>query len=285
MLNKYEYDQETRRPNEPDLVQYWPGTSKSGFVDAIFLEDKQTGGTLKVSVLPEPTEHDIEELDTPGASPKPSRAASPKSGNGVPVSVSSLAGDDGSASSSADEDANHEEHKAREFPSKRPKPERNGEKGNHGYREYKLSPHIEYSKLLVECNGQKHRLWHIRCGGWRDQDAPDLALFMDLWRLVQQKLRSHKLSHGEKYKIVIHCTGGVGRTGTFIAVDIAGQELKERAKSGQWEEFSIEKVISFLRQKRMNMVGSVSQYIFCHRAALNIFDSLHSPQDEKFVES
>ncbi len=54
----------SRNPNEPELTQYWPGESKSGFIESIFLEDKDSGGTVKISLFPEPPSHDIEELDS-----------------------------------------------------------------------------------------------------------------------------------------------------------------------------------------------------------------------------
>lgn len=294
MLNKYEYDLGNYYPNEPELVQYWPGTSKSGFIDTILLEDKESGGTVKISVLPEPLEHDIEELETnvsPNSAKRAKKSASKKDTNNdeappaldissqpkspeTDSSQKERPGNDESVHITAINSEEKEEEEEEPEEVKKP-PHVNGKEGSsgNGYQEYKLNSHIEYSKLLVEYNGMQHQLWHIRCGGWKDQEAPDLNLFMDLWNLVQEKLKTHK-SNGEKHKIVIHCTGGVGRTGTFIAVDIAGQELKEKQKSGKWEEFSIEKVIHFLRKKRMNMVGSVSQYVFCHRAALTLFGGL-----------
>lgn len=81
MLNKHEYDKGNYYPNEPELVQYWPGTSKSGFIDTILLEDKESGGTVKISVLPEPPEHDIEELEatlSPNSAKKAKKAAEKK---------------------------------------------------------------------------------------------------------------------------------------------------------------------------------------------------------------
>jgi len=267
------------------------------------LEDKATGGTVKISVLPEPTPHDIEELDKQlqqNLSNNSQQIGNTKNGNGpspiitsptsptistftenntqqislvnsasptsalqqIPPTTNTIATETTGDNTRRNDEQNKQKLNGTTEPH-----------GIQGHQEYKLNSNIEYSRLLVEYQGQQHQLWHIRCGGWKDQDAPDLDLFMDLWHLVQEKLKSHKVSSGEKHKIVIHCTGGVGRTGTFIAVDIAGQELKEKQKEGKWDEFSIEKVIHFLRKKRMNMVGSVSQYIFCHRAALNLFNS------------
>jgi len=301
-------------------VQYWPGTSKSGFIDTILLEDPETGGTLKISVLPEPppvNDLDIEELDTnspkTGAKRRPSKDDSAKSASGSDelsnqpksteanpgntilnteeISHTSTSGsttsntqgsthtnnsDNNTSITTKDSETDHSVNipsELREGGAKKPKLDVSGDHGGYdGYREYTLGPHIEYSKLIVEDDkGDSHQLWHIRCSGWKDQEAPDLDMFMDLWNLVQEKLKTYKPDGGEKVKLVIHCTGGVGRTGTFIAIDLAGQELKDKKTNGKWENFSIEKVISFLRKKRMNMVGSASQYVFCHRAALNMF--------------
>jgi len=256
MLNKFDYDQalEHNLPNE--LVQYWPGENpNTGFVESIILEDTTTGGVVKVSVVDD-LHHKIEELVgdaevgaskvtassdvlpvSPAAYPlvvTPAQETSPPSPPLSPPS-SPCAPPFHTHTSSATQ--------------------------NRG---------IECSKLRVAYQGMEHEVWHIRCATWKDQDAPDIDMFMDLWKLVEDKLKSHAHAPGHKHKLVVHCTGGVGRTGTFITIDIAGQELKSRMERNSTEEFSVEKIIQFLRSKRMNMVGSVPQYVFCHRAALKI---------------
>jgi hypothetical protein len=61
--------------------------------------------------------------------------------------------------------------------------------------------------------------WHICAFFWRDQETPDLELFIQLWTLVQQKTTNPK--------ICVHCTGGIGRTGVYVTVDIAAREMSK----------------------------------------------------------
>jgi len=58
---------------------------------------------------------------------------------------------------------------------------------------------------------QEWSVWHIRCDCWQDQGQIDLNQFTDLWRLVQEKEANNP-------KLVVHCIGGIGRTGTFITI-------------------------------------------------------------------
>ncbi len=59
--------------------------------------------------------------------------------------------------------------------------------------------------------------------------------------------------------IVVHCSAGVGRTGTFILLDA----MLEMAKN--------EKIIDVLahlcviRQQRINLVEKLAQYVFVHQ--------------------
>jgi protein tyrosine phosphatase len=249
MLNKYDYDNAMNNPAVADLVQYWPGDNpKTGFVEAILLEDSDTGGTVKISIIQETHTPEIEEVEdnTQGKNDLDNKAVTQVASD---VSISPvLPPIEGSPALPTSPPLS--------MPGSRPEAQM-----HHG---------IECSKLLVECMGQQHQVWHIRCNAWKDQDAPDIDMFMDLWKLVEEKIKTHTPSSGDKHKIVVHCTGGVGRTGTFITIDIAGQELKAMAGQSSVEPFSIDKVIRFLRKKRMNMVGSASQYVFCHRAILKV---------------
>jgi len=266
---------EHKLPNE--LVQYWPGDNpNSGFVESIILEDTTTGGVVKVSVVDD-IHHKIEELvgdadlssksDMPivsNAPASPPATESPASPPAYPIVATS---DVPSPSVSA-------------CPASPPlsPPTSPCSPPFHTHDSSTKKRSIECSKLRVEYQGLQHEVWHIRCNSWKDQDAPDIDMFMDLWKLVEEKLKSHAHDPGQKHKLVVHCTGGVGRTGTFITIDIAGQELKSRMEQNSTEEFSVEKIIQFLRSKRMNMVGSVPQYVFCHRAALKVLaEQLRTP--------
>ena len=76
--------------------------------------------------------------------------------------------------------------------------------------------------------GEEIDLWHIVCDFWKDQDVIDSDDFVRVWETVNAVSQSHRrnqqdttISDTERC-ILVHCTGGVGRTGSFITVDIAG---------------------------------------------------------------
>ena len=85
---------------------------------------------------------------------------------------------------------------------------------------------------------------------WPDYGVPDSATSLLLLR--QKALRSWNNS---QHPILVHCSAGVGRTGTFIAIDMA---LEQVERGGTVD---IPGVVNRLRQQRMKMVQTeVSQF-------------------------
>ena len=60
--------------------------------------------------------------------------------------------------------------------------------------------------------------------------------------------------------VLVHCSAGVGRTGTFIVIDWA---LRMMARDGK---FNVQDTIRRLRQDRVSIVQTVDQYEFVHAA-------------------
>lgn len=71
------------------------------------------------------------------------------------------------------------------------------------------------------------------------------------------------------------CSAGVGRTGTFIALDIMKQRMKQEKKINIFE------LVKQLRSQRMKMVQTVEQYIFLYTSALKLADARKKPQGKK----
>ena len=59
---------------------------------------------------------------------------------------------------------------------------------------------------------------------------------------------------------VVHCSAGVGRTGTLIALDIGMQALLQGEN-----KIDILRIVSTLRQDRPGMVQTKDQYRFLHQ--------------------
>ena len=78
---------------------------------------------------------------------------------------------------------------------------------------------------------------------WPDHGVPDSATPLLLLR--QRALRSW---NDAQRPILVHCSAGVGRTGTFIALDMA---LEQADREGVVD---IPGIVNRLRQQRMKMV-------------------------------
>ena len=68
--------------------------------------------------------------------------------------------------------------------------------------------------------------------------------------------------------IVIHCSAGVGRTGTYITIDICCQQLKKTGK------VNIMDTVHQIRCQRDAMIQVSQQYEFCYKAVLKFAESL-----------
>ncbi|XP_070496815.1 receptor-type tyrosine-protein phosphatase H-like isoform X2 [Chironomus tepperi] len=113
--------------------------------------------------------------------------------------------------------------------------------------------------LIVQKNDKKLYVNHYYFCKWPDHGCPSNAF--DLIEFVKI-VRNERQKTGDTF--VVHCSAGVGRTGTFIAVDIMIQRIKREAK------INIFDLVKQLRSQRMKMVQSCDQYVFLYTAALEL---------------
>eukprot|EP00931_Biecheleriopsis_adriatica_P123357 TRINITY_DN9838_c0_g1_i3.p1 TRINITY_DN9838_c0_g1~~TRINITY_DN9838_c0_g1_i3.p1 ORF type:complete len:379 (-),score=67.31 TRINITY_DN9838_c0_g1_i3:46-1182(-) len=93
---------------------------------------------------------------------------------------------------------------------------------------------------------------------WRDQSEPPLECFLELDRLFNSFLGASGSDC-----VFVHCAGGIGRAGVFIAADAGARAAQDEARASQC---SPDRLIGHLRECRMNMVQTAEQYEFLHRA-------------------
>ncbi|XP_071094625.1 uncharacterized protein [Haliotis cracherodii] len=97
---------------------------------------------------------------------------------------------------------------------------------------------------------------------WPDKGVPeDVRALVDFHRLVKNAPSTGK------GPAVVHCSAGIGRTGTWIALDyLIGQAKTE----GVVDVFDC---IVRLRHQRMNVIQTEDQYIFLHEALMEALPS------------
>jgi hypothetical protein len=75
-----------------------------------------------------------------------------------------------------------------------------------------------------------------------------------------------KVTDSTKNPIVIHCSAGVGRTGTYITVDRTLDAVEAGVKS---KDLDVDSAVKQARQHRVFMVQTIQQYMFCFQALLS----------------
>ena len=81
---------------------------------------------------------------------------------------------------------------------------------------------------------------------WPDHGVPEYA--SPLMALHKQSINNWSPSKGP---ILVHCSAGVGRTGTFIAIDLSMEQAKKEGV------IDIAGIVNGLRQQRMKMVQTL----------------------------
>lgn len=118
---------------------------------------------------------------------------------------------------------------------------------------------FEIRKFVIEMDGVSKTVTHYYYLGWPDHGVPQSSDSFLNMLLAVQKLQD--LSSGP---LLLHCSAGIGRTGSFIAIDtvirfVQENDLKEN-------NVNMVELIKKIRSHRDGSLTHVSQYEFCYDA-------------------
>nr|XP_022899687.1 uncharacterized protein LOC111413081 [Onthophagus taurus] len=117
--------------------------------------------------------------------------------------------------------------------------------------------------LKVTFSNEERILTQIHYEGWLDYKT---AESLEGVKKVLNLMNDFEENGG---RIVVHCSAGVGRTGSLILCDIA---IKMAEDSSKLDLYSI---LYNLRQERMNMVQNIAQYQFSHKVVAYILENTY----------
>ena len=117
--------------------------------------------------------------------------------------------------------------------------------------------------MTTEDGSDSRKIWHLLFAGWPDFLVPEGADREALLGLIAMS-RDKNADNATNPRIV-HCSAGVGRSGTFIALDWLLQELDDGSLDEvEDSEDPVFGVVSRLREQRMMMVQSEPQLAFIY---------------------
>jgi netrin-G3 ligand len=103
-----------------------------------------------------------------------------------------------------------------------------------------------------------HVVKHFYYTAWPDHGVPECP--SSIVKFIQHVRRHYGSSYAP---LVVHCSAGVGRTGTFITIDAMMQRLKAK------DDLNIYEYVSYMRTRRTFMVQNQDQYSFIHDALVD----------------
>ncbi|KAJ6180676.1 hypothetical protein N7519_011137 [Penicillium mononematosum] len=129
----------------------------------------------------------------------------------------------------------------------------------------------EIRKLELAIGSESKIVWHFLFAGWADYSKPEGSDRQALLELI--KLSASKSSPDNPR--IVHCSAGVGRTGTFIALDHLLCELESgHLLNMEPEADPVFKTVNQMREQRMMMVYNEMQMQF-------IYEVLREQTDRK----
>ncbi|KAL7743428.1 hypothetical protein ACLKA6_018570 [Drosophila palustris] len=118
----------------------------------------------------------------------------------------------------------------------------------------------------------ERRIYHYHFQVWPDHGVPaDPGCVLNFLQDVNTK-QSTLAQAGEKPgPICVHCSAGIGRTGTFIVIDMI---LDQIVRNGLDTEIDIQRTIQMVRSQRSGMVQTEAQYKFVYYAVQHYIQTL-----------
>ncbi|XP_052762867.1 receptor-type tyrosine-protein phosphatase kappa-like isoform X2 [Mya arenaria] len=122
----------------------------------------------------------------------------------------------------------------------------------------KLYADFIWRQFTLSKNSEERSLHHLQFTSWPAKDVPD-----NVTSLIELRQRVNALPSTFNGPVIVHCSAGVGRTGTYIALDILTNEGEAEGA------IDIPGCVLNMRKNRLNMIQTMSQYKFLYQALVH----------------
>ena len=128
-------------------------------------------------------------------------------------------------------------------------------------------------KLISKKEKKERIVYQIHFNGWPDHGIPDTSdgkvfeVFIEINKLVDQ-------FNAEEKPIIVHCSAGVGRTGTFVSMYLLEKEIMKQINDKcETIRINIFNLVRKIKEMRMYMVQTHTQYLFVYLFVKHLLDT------------
>ncbi|CAG9091930.1 unnamed protein product [Plutella xylostella] len=129
-------------------------------------------------------------------------------------------------------------------------------------------------KVMKEGSVEGRSILHFHFTAWPDHGVPGepgrvLNILMDVNLQLQALMEAPDAPAA--VTICVHCSAGIGRTGTFIVIDMILDQIR---REGFDCEIDVHRTVQMVRDQRSGMVQNEAQYKFIYLAVLEFVETV-----------
>jgi len=118
---------------------------------------------------------------------------------------------------------------------------------------------------------EKRTIFQYHYQIWPDMGVPLdasslLGMMVHVDQEVERKSDNNNNNNNNTTPLLIHCSAGIGRTGTYVVIDTVIKKLREDNCPRDVENLDLQPILSNMRNQRPGLVQQKAQYIFCYKA-------------------
>ena len=131
---------------------------------------------------------------------------------------------------------------------------------------------IRTIKLISKKEKEERIVYQIHFNGWPDHGIPDTSdgkvfeVFIEINKLVDQ-------FNTEEKPIIVHCSAGVGRTGTFVSMYLLEKEIMKQINDKcENIRINIFNLVRKIKEMRIHMVQNLIQYNLTYKFVRHLLE-------------